>query len=110
MRTPVEEREVVVQFNTDEDIAHVYTSDYTYMTKLDKRVRNNPDEWKLVSVNKQDGDIVGKSYICPKKAVSFRAGSAPKKVMTEQQKEDAKIRMAEARAKKKRGEADAAGN
>ena len=72
MRTLINEREVVIQFNTDTNVASVYTSDYSYMTKLDKLVKNNPDEWSLVNTAYHDGDIVSKTYKCPKKLISFR--------------------------------------
>lgn len=72
MRTLINEREVVIQFNTDSNVASVYTSDYSYMTRLDKLVKNNPDEWSVTDVAYHDGDVVSKTYRCPKKLISFR--------------------------------------
>lgn len=72
MRTLINEREVVIQFNTDTDVASVYTSDYSYMTRLDKLVKNNPGEWSVIDVAYHDGDVVSKTYKCPKKLISFR--------------------------------------
>ena len=73
MRTPIEEQETTIQMDRDSDVATVYTSDYTYMTKLDKHVEGNPDEWRLVGISRLGGDIVGKTYECPKKFISFRS-------------------------------------
>ena len=42
MKTPTDEREVCISFYTDSDTANVYTSDYSYMSKLDKLCEANP--------------------------------------------------------------------
>ena len=73
MRTPIEEQETTIQMDRNSDVATVYTSDYTYMTKLDKHVEGNPDEWRLVGISRLGGDIVGKTYECPKRLISFRS-------------------------------------
>ena len=99
MRTPIEEREVSIQFMTDSNIAHVYTSDYSYMTKLDKLCEKNPTEWKIEYVNKNEGDIVGKQYTCPRKLISFRANTT-KREMTDEQRLAAAERLKVARTKK----------
>ena len=52
MRTPIEEQETTIQMDRNSDVATVYTSDYTYMTKLDKHVEGNPDEWRLVGISR----------------------------------------------------------
>ena len=102
MRTLINEREVVIQFNTDTNVASVYTSDYSYMTKLDKLVKNNPDEWSLVNTAYHDGDIVSKTYKCPKKLISFRGKTSSGKLReyTDEEKRAIAERFKNAREKK----------
>lgn len=74
MGLPIYEQETNINFMRDEDIAVIYTSDSTTMTKLDKKVKMPNTEWKLKEVHRlQDtGDIIGKTYTCPKSLISFR--------------------------------------
>lgn len=75
MGLPIYEQETNINFMRDEDIAVVYTSDSTTMTKLDKLITLPDTEWKLKEIHRlQDtGEIVGKTYTCPKKFISFRS-------------------------------------
>lgn len=100
MRTPIEEREVVIRFNTDDETANIYTSDYSYMTKLDKLCENNPAEWRGIHTEYHSGDIVGKFYECPYHLISFRKGST-QRTMTDEQKAAAADRLAKAREARK---------
>ena len=92
MRTPADEREVIVRFYTDEQTATVYTSDYNYMRKFDRLVEENPDVWKFVRQETCQGNVVGKTYECPKKMITFRS-KIIKSSMTEEQKEAARQRI-----------------
>lgn len=92
MRTPTFEREVCITFYTDADTANVYTSDYSYMSKLDKLCAANPAEWKQLHEAYCGGDIVSKTYSCPKQFISFRS-KARCTVQTEEQKEAMRERM-----------------
>lgn len=75
MGLPIYEQETNINFMRDEDRATVYTSDSTTMTKLDKLIALPDTEWKLKEVHRLEstGEIVGKTYICPKKFISFRS-------------------------------------
>ena len=66
------EQETVITFGRLDKDAEIYTSDRMMMTKLDKKVANHPDVWKIKEVNTVSGEIVSKTYICPKKMVSLR--------------------------------------
>ena len=55
MALPVHEQETNIIFMRNSDMAVIYTSDSTTMTKLDK--------------------IIGKTYTCPKDCISFRKGN-----------------------------------
>lgn len=94
MNVPIFEQETCINFWRDSDLASVYTSDATIMTKLDKQVKNNPDYWRLIS-----DDGVGKTYETTKDLISFRARKT-ERVMTEEQRKAAAERLAMARAKK----------
>ena len=96
MRTPADEREVIVRFYTDEQTATVYTSDYNYMRKFDRLVEENPDVWKFTRQETCQGDVVGKFYGCPKKMITFRA-KKPTREMTEEQKKELNERLARMR-------------
>ena len=53
----VSEQEVSINFMRDEDFATIYTSDTTYMTKLDKLCKKNPDMYSLIA-----DTGIGKTY------------------------------------------------
>ena len=59
------------------DMAVIYTSDSTTMTKLDKLIALPEGKWKLKETHSlQDtGEIIGKTYTCPKDCISFRKGN-----------------------------------
>ena len=74
MALPVHEQETNIIFMRNSDMAVIYTSDSTTMTKLDKKVKSVNSEWKLKEVHRlQDTEeIIGKTYTCPKSLISFR--------------------------------------
>lgn len=75
MGVMIEEQETTISIYRDGETAEIYTSDSTMMTKLDKRVRENPESWRCVRVETMgDGaEIVAKWYECPKRLISFRS-------------------------------------
>lgn len=81
---PVSEQETTINIDRDSPTARIYTCDSTMMTKLDKRCKSNPKEYKMLK--EVDG---GKWYSCPKKLIRF----GTPKVMTEEQKQAARERM-----------------
>lgn len=63
------EQEVSINFMRDEDFATIYTSDTTYMTKLDKLCKTSPDMYSLIADTGR-----GKTYrVEDKTLISFRA-------------------------------------
>lgn len=74
MALPVHEQETNIIFMRNSDMAVIYTSDSTTMTKLDKKVKSVNSEWKLKEIYRlQDTEeIIGKTYTCPKSLISFR--------------------------------------
>ena len=82
----VSEQEVCINFMRDEDYATIYTSDTTYMTKLDKLCKASPDMYSLLSDTGR-----GKTYrVEDKTLISFRA---KKREMSDEQKIAAGERM-----------------
>lgn len=93
MRTPVNERELIINGYTVDGVMQVYTSDYNLMAKFDKFVENNPDVWKLKRMQKCQGDVVGKDYECPAKCIRFLEKPIKGHAQTEEQKEAFRKRM-----------------
>ena len=88
MTTATEEQETVIHISRNSDTAKIWTSDSTAMTRLDKNVQKNPEEWKLEKVERfTDGSISGKWYCCPKRLISYRAKTATRELTEEQRKE-----------------------
>lgn len=88
------EQEVCINFMRDEDYATIYTSDTTYMTKLDKLCKANPDMYSLIADTGR-----GKTYrVEDKTLISFRA---KKREMSDEQKIAAGERMRQLQANKK---------
>lgn len=82
----ISEQEVHINFMRDEDFATIYTSDTTYMTKLDKLCKTSPDMYSLLSDTGR-----GKTYrVEDKTLISFRA---KKRELSEEQKIAAGERM-----------------
>lgn len=84
MSASLNEQETVIQISRDEDVAHIWTSDTMMMTKLDHRVEDS-EEWTCEEVQKIDGEVFAKTYICPKNFISFR-GKKTQRVLTDEQK------------------------
>ncbi len=72
---PLEERETSIGWSRLDDDATIYTTDETVMTRLEKLVAENPKEWRVKELHTVEGKLVGKTYICPVKLVSFRGKS-----------------------------------
>lgn len=96
MRTPIEEREVIISWRTTDDTVSIYTSDYSYMTKFDKLVEKHPEAWRLKRQELHKGDIVGKSYETSVKCLTFRSEPPKGREMTEEEKRIAAERMRKA--------------
>jgi len=65
MSIPADEQETVINIERISNDATIYTTDSTYMTKLDKM-------YPIVKTDVEDGKIVAKTYRLPKGLVTFR--------------------------------------
>ena len=89
----VTEQEVCINFMRDEDYATIYTSDTTYMTKLDKLCKTSPDMYSLIADTGRS-----KTYRVEDKTLfSFRA---KKRELSEETKHKAGERMRQYHANK----------
>ena len=96
-----EESEVCVTALKSEDIANIYTSDNSYLTKFKKLIETNPDAWKITQVvERSDGTISGVMLQVPKRCLSFRAGKETERSLSEDQKTELRERLAAARIRK----------
>lgn len=90
----ISEQEVCINFMRDEDFATIYTSDTTYMTKLDKLCKTSPDMYSLIADTGR-----GKTYrLEDKTLISFRAR---KREISDEQKIAASKRMRKYQESKK---------
>lgn len=82
----ISEQEVCINFMRDENFATIYTSDTTYITKLDKLCKTSPEIYSLIADTGR-----GKTYrVEDKTLISFRA---KKRELSEEQRISARERM-----------------
>ncbi len=90
---PIYEQEVYINMMRDEKTATIYTSDSTYITKLDKLCNSSPDMYSVIEETK-----CGKTYLLQDKTlISFRA---KKKELSDEQRQAAGDRMRKYQANK----------
>lgn len=90
---PIYEQEVCINMMRDEKTATIYTSDSTYITKLDKLCNSSPEMYSIIEETK-----CGKTYLLQDKTlVSFRA---KKKELSDEQRQAAADRMRKYQANK----------
>ena len=94
MALSIEEQELCINALRDEDFATAYSSDRTWITKLDKLVEKSPDLFEVISENEY-----GKTYKFPKRLISIRSSIVTRE-MTNEQKQLAAERLRIAREQK----------
>lgn len=77
-----EEQEISIQSCRNEDIVHMYCSDNTWITKMDKLVEKSPSLFKVV----KETDY-GKVYEFPKRLLSIRSSIVTRNITEEQRKQ-----------------------
>lgn len=91
MSVILQEQETTINIYRDRQECHIWTSDSTMITKLDKLCDKSPDFYKLDEVGKIENDIVSKDYIVTdKNLISFRSGRV---ILSEKQKQARAERM-----------------
>ena len=61
------EKETVINFNRESNIAQIYTRDASVMKRLDALCEQFPDQYKKIRQSEIDAD-----YECPKNFIRFR--------------------------------------
>lgn len=86
--TAIEEQETVITFSRNDDIATIWTSDNTMITKLRRLVKDNPGGYRcFVDLVGKDETVYGYRFECPVKCVSLRNVSNGR-TFTEEQRQD----------------------
>lgn len=94
----LDEQELSVLIEPLSQNAKIYTSIPGKIRKLDNLCSENPTDWKCTGVSKIGGDVIGKSYECPKEFIVFRS---KRRIMTEEQRAANMARLEKMRAAKK---------
>lgn len=92
------EMETSIQYNRTEKIATIWTNDPVVMRKLDIKVADYPENYKIKEVGRKNGYIVSKTYTCKKNLIQFRSGK--NKIYTEEEKEILRARLAKIKNRK----------
>ena len=96
-----EEQETTITISRADGVIHLYTSDNTRVTKMQKLLNTKCTEWKLdkVTYNK-DGEPTGYFVSCSnKKMLGLRAKSTEHVPMSEEQKAALTERLTKTRSK-----------
>ena len=91
-RVPTDEQETVIQFDRNGTVCHVYTTDPTMMTKLDK-------VHKRVKQDYVNGKPIAAYYEVDKRLLSFRS-KVMKKNLSDEEKKKAREQLAKNRKMK----------
>ena len=81
MAARLEEQEISINATRTDDIATIYCSDSTWITKMDKLVEKSPALFKVIR-----DDEFGKTYSFPKKLISIRSSVVKRELSDEQRK------------------------
>lgn len=85
MSLSLEEQEVHINFGRTDEYATLYTSDSTYITKMDNLVKKSPELYKIIAETS-----AGKTYMFPKRLISLRSS-----IVTREYSDEQKQQMAE---------------
>ncbi|WP_040635209.1 hypothetical protein [Mitsuokella multacida] len=91
-RVPTDEQETVIQFDRNGTVCHVYTTDLTVMTKLDKKYKRVKQDY----VNRKP---IAAYYEFDKRLLSFRS-KVMKKNLSDEEKKKAREQLAKNRKMK----------
>ena len=89
------EQETVINYNAEEKLVSVSTSDPTQIRRLDALVEKYPDIYKYVNSEYYKGEEITKKYTFPKKYLSFRKPV----IMSEERREELRTQLQNAREK-----------
>lgn len=94
------EQETVIQISRNRDMASIWTSDNTQLTKIKHIMRKDSNSYVCTEVTKNKlGEVVGYAFECPKNLISYR--TAVKRSISDEQRQKASERLKEYRKKRK---------
>lgn len=88
MGVMLEEQEIVINASRTNPMASIYVTDRRWITKMDKKVAANPEQFKVKEVHRQLGssEIIGKTYEFPAKFISIRSKEVKRDLTDEERK------------------------
>ena len=94
----ISEQETTIQYSRDSKELHLYTSDNTVVTKMNKLLNTPGTKWRLEKTTYLDGEPTGYFFVCEdKKMLSLKAKG--KRQLTAEEKLAIKTRLADGRNK-----------
>ena len=98
----ISEQETTIQYSRDSKELHLYTSDNTVVTKMNRLLNTPGTNWRLEKTTYLDGEPTGYFFVCEdKKAISLKAKpvTREKKELTEEERAVIRTRLRAARSK-----------
>ena len=102
MSVMLEEQEIVINASRTDTMDSMYVTDRRWITKMDKKVKESPNLFKVKDVHRVQGEVIGKTYEFPSKLITIRTKERNVE-MTEEQKRQTAERFAKYRIRKKEG-------
>jgi len=101
MGVALSEQETTISYCRENNEVHIWTSDTTVMTKLDRMCKDFPESYRCVETAKAkiDGKLISKSYEIADKSLLSLRGKKRKPNMTEEQRRAAAERLKKMREK-----------
>lgn len=84
------EQETIINFDAEEDTAELYTANPVWIRKMDKLIKQNPEQFKLGESGQYEGKVIAKRYIFPKRFISIRSKD---RTLTDEQRADMVARL-----------------
>lgn len=90
------ERETIINFSDADSNASFYTATPKWIRKLDKLVEEHPENFREVSKETYQGEVIAKTYSFPSRFLTIRTRDMVR-VLTEEQKRETGARLKAAR-------------
>lgn len=101
-KVPVEEQEYTISKGREDRTLEIFANDNTFITKLKKAMKKNPDIWECREIRDSEGEVAGYFFEAPKSILSVRSGAkTPRKSMSEEHKQKLKEALKRGRESKK---------
>lgn len=95
------EQETTIQYSRDSKELHLYTSDNTVVTKMNKLLNAPGTKWRLEKTTYLDGEPTGYFFVCEDKGlITLRPKKTESRQLTEEEIKDRTNRLLKARSKK----------